>query len=87
MSLVQHPPPTTDLCDVVNATIDALPDEVLLEVFEFYVADIDVDDEERLGNPVTCVPKVAIHCVCVITSLGTANCLHSWDTCRDGSWQ
>jgi len=86
MSLVQHPPTTAGLCDIASTTVDTLLHKVHLEIFEFYVADIDVDDEERLGDPVACVPKGYI----VFASprlLGTANCLHSWNTCRDESRQ
>ena len=35
--IARHPPMTTDRCDVGQVKrIDVLPDEVLLEIFDFY---------------------------------------------------
>ena len=52
-----------------------LPDEVLLEIFELYIAELD-DEEGGLGDAVTCVPKVATHRICCNGSPGTARRLH-----------
>jgi len=48
-SLVQHSQTTTYLCDIGNATIDMLPDEVLVEIFELYIEELgDEEDWETL---------------------------------------
>jgi hypothetical protein len=42
--LVQHSPTIAYFCDIGKATTDMLPDEILLEIFELYIAEL-VDEE------------------------------------------
>jgi hypothetical protein len=42
-ALAQPPAPTVDWCDVARMTIDMLPDNALLEIFDFYVDGARID--------------------------------------------
>ena len=43
-SLVRHSPTMAHFCDIGKVTIEVLPDEILLEIFDFYIAEL-VDEE------------------------------------------
>ena len=49
-SFAQQPAPTFDWCDVARVTIDMLPDVALLEIFDFYLGEKDLNrlEEEEI---------------------------------------
>lgn len=68
---------TTDHCNVGKVTIEMLPEEILLEVFFFYLCGTVYDNNNR-GRLVHVLPEVEIHRLCSTTPPEPATCLRTW---------
>jgi len=64
---VQYPSLVADLSDLGYITIDELPDDLLLEIFDFCMCRVEAWEA---------LVKVGIYRLCCIMSPGTASCLH-----------
>jgi hypothetical protein len=58
-----------------EVTIGALPDEVLLDLFEFYV--VQALDEDAWHTFSAYLPKLAMHRICVTATTESASSLHA----------
>ena len=65
-----------------QVTIDILPDDVLLVIFDYYVAKADEDGNFEEWQKLVHVSKLAICCIWVATSPESPNSLLRGNTCE-----